>query len=143
MNLKIDVFIIYLSYIIELFSMLILKYSQNVLSVDSVERNTEIILKNNEASLCFYIGYAVLLIFNILTILYVLIMFYTYKKDRNINLVSNNLLLIVLLIIDFSLRFFDVKRMIRNSDSLRFVIICLLTNLVVYIKYKKNNIKIK
>lgn len=142
-KMKYDQLIILLSFITELFSMIIIKYEKIIYISNPTFKIGKILLRSNEANLIYYMSYIFLHFFYLYSIIYIIIIIYYFKQNINIKLKRNSILILVLFICDLVLYFFDIERMVKYSDSLRFIIICLLTNLVVYIKYKKNNIKIK
>ena len=141
MKNNVDLLVIDLAIIIEVFMKLAFKYSKYFDFIYFINEKT--IIKNYESFISFSIAIFLLIIFYLLIFAYVICILYKLKKEIKINIKKNTFFLILLFIIDCILYFFNFKTMFLNSDALLFVINCLLTNLVVYIKYKKNNIKIK
>lgn len=142
MKEKIDLIIINVSFILELFIVISLRYSQYLCYI-SVYFKSEKTIYNKEAYLNFKFIYFFMFLFYILSFIYIMAISYKYKSRIRINFKLNTMFLISFLICDFCLYLFNIKAMIYESNAFRFIIICLLTNLVVYTKYKKNNIKIE
>lgn len=138
-----EIFILYFGYIIELIAYICLKYAKYYKGEFSLIKVENVILKNMESKYSFLIGFIISFTFYILAMIYVAIIVYKYKNNMSISLKKNNLVLLIMLITDWLLCLLNIRAMISSSYAFRFVIICLLTNLVVYIKYKKNNIKIE
>ena len=143
MKKTIDNYVIILGCFIDLIVMSILKYSQYLWYSNPIIKREGVFLKNEEAMFIYYKTLNVLLVFYVLGFIYLLIIIYKFKKNIYIDLKKNTLFLLVFLLVDAIFYFFNFRKMFRYSDALKFIIICLLTNLVVYIKYKKNNIKIE
>ena len=143
-NMKNNMMIVYISYFLEFFSMLLFRYSKRNYLLFPEEKTIDFYISNKEAYLCNIMGDLILLMFYILAIIYIYNMIKDImNKQQNIYLKKSTLYLLNLLFFDSILYFFDFRAIIYESHALKFVIICLLTNLVVYIKYKKNNIKIE
>ena len=143
MKKKIDLIAIYFGFIFELTTSIIFKYIRYLNNLSVVVVSTSHKTYNEIADLSYNITHVSLVFFYFLMAVYILSIFSKYLKQQIINFKQNNCVLLLFTICDLVLYFFNIKAMIENSYAIRFVIICLLTNLVVYIKYKKNNIKIK
>lgn len=139
----IDKIIIQISFIIEFIINISFKYSKYLYYSYLTKRTPEFLFDKYEANISYSISYLISLIFYILIILYVLVIIKWYINNKIIDLKTNSKYLLSILIFDIMLYLFNIKAMIYESNAFRFVIIGLLTNLIVYIKYKKNNIKIE
>lgn len=142
MRKKTDVLIIYIGFFMDIFLMIFLKYFQRLLFLQLVIKTIDNYNIYNKCVSLFF-TYTYILLFCLLAVIYIILIYRKYKKHIYIDIKRNNTVLIVLLICDLTLNLFNFKTIISYSYAFRFVVICLLTNLVVYIKYKKNNIKIK
>ena len=143
MKNKIDLIVIYLGFIYELLIRFLFIYSQYLFNINPDLTVENIYFMSSEAVINLTIGYLINLSFYLLCALYMLAIFYKMKTNACINIERNTMFLVALLFFDTILFFFNFRAIFFDSYAFRFVIICLLTNLVVYIKYKKNNIKIK
>lgn len=144
MKNKIDLLIINIGFALEFIAMVMLKYAQYLYFINPEEITISKRFFNNiEANTTYICGYYILLIFYSLAIMYIAFIICSYNKKHIICLKRNTIRLLILLFGDIIIYGFDFKNIIIYSFAFKFVIICLLTNLVVYIKYKKNNIKIK
>lgn len=143
MRKQIDSFIIIISFIIELFLMIFFRYSRFLLNTMPIVITKMDLSKSKEACMGYIIACKILYIFYILCAVYVIIVYHKFKTNQRLNLKKNTFLLLLLCLCDFILYLFDIRAMIISSNAFKFVIICLITNLIVYIKYKKNNIDIK
>ena len=143
MKNKIDLIVIYLGFIYELLIRFLFIYSQYLFNINPDLKVENIYFMSSEAVINLTIGYLINLSFYLLCALYMLAIFYKMKTNACINIERNTMFLVALLFFDTILFFFNFRAIFFDSYAFRFVIICLLTNLVVYIKYKKNNIKIK
>lgn len=138
-----ELIIIYIGYITKLVSSLMFKYFKYSNYLFPKTKVTNVVLFNREAYLSKTIGCIIILAFYILSLLYIFFIRCKYLENDLIFLKKDTFYLILLLLFDYTLYMFNIKIMIYESNALKFVIVCLLTNLIVYIKYKKNNIKIK
>ena len=143
MKNKIDLIVIYLGFIYELLIRFLFIYSQYLFNINPDLKVENIYFMSSEAVINLTIGYLINLSFYLLCALYMLAIFYKMKTNACINIERNTMFLVALLFFDTILFFFNFRAIFFDSYAFRFIIICLLTNLVVYIKYKKNNIKIK
>ena len=144
MREKMDIIIIILTYLIELFIMSFLRYSQYMYcEYEIIKLPNAIFNFCFEADFLYSISNFFNFLFFILGFTYILSVLFKIKSGYIVNLRKNNFYLLFLMINELLFYLIEIKIMIINSHVFRFVIICLLTNLVVYIKYKKNNIKIK
>lgn len=140
---KIDIIVIYLVLVINLIMMSILKYSQLLYYKYPMIITKVNFVNYEEAKFIHNIGMVLIGSFYLLSIIYVIIIIYKLCMNYKINLRRNNISLFIVILSDYILNLFNISIMCRNSHAFRFVIICLITNLIVYIKYKKNNIDIK
>lgn len=138
-----ELMIIYIGYLTELVSSFLFKYFKYSNYLFPKTKVTDVVLFHREAYLSKTAGCIIILVFYILSFLYIFYIRGKYKENVLIFLKKDTFYLLLLLLFDYTLYMFNIKIMIYESNALKFIIICLLTNLVVYIKYKKNNIKIK
>lgn len=143
MRKNLDSITIYFGLLIEFLLMFLIKYSHYLNFYYLVKKNSSIMFKNSEAKICFSLAHVFALLFSLLGVLYIVIILIKITKKNIINVKKNTFYLFVIMFIDFALFLFDFKAILISSHAFRFVIICLITNLIVYIKYKKNNIDIK
>lgn len=138
-----EIFILYIGIFIDIFAYALLKYSKFFNGEFSFIKTQNLIFKSVELQYSYFIGFLIMLFFYVLGFVYIFIIRFKYKNNIIISLKKSTFFMIVILLFDWVLCLFNIKAMVTSSHAFRFVIICLLTNLVVYIKYKKNNIKIK
>ena len=138
-----DIVIIYCGIMIDFFEKLIFKYSKYVDTINPAVLTSNSFLMSSEARFSYNIGCFTILFYYFLNCIYIYTIVKKCYSKQIIDLKRNTYALFMLLVCDFVLNSMEIKGVIYNHDTLIFVIICLLTNLVVYIKYKKNNIKIK
>ena len=143
MKYNIDTYFLYFGGIFELFIMTAFIYSQYRFFSNPIIRNDVNLINDVEALMCFKIAKQLIYLFYIIGFFYLVLIVKKLRNNLNINLKKNTLILFFILMFDWVLFLFDFQAMMIDSYAFRFVIICLLTNLVVYIKYKKNNIKIE
>ena len=143
MKRKKEITLILSTFIIDFFNAVFFRYSRYLyflFSVIKVQKNISIY---SEAYICKIIGYILGLLFYVMAIIYISFIVNDYKNNITVLMKETTFYLLLLLLFDMILYLFNLRAMIYESDAFCFVIICLLTNLVVYIKYKKNNIKIE
>lgn len=143
MEKKIDLIVFLLSYVNELLVLFLYKYSKYLLQLQPIFKFDNILFINDEAMINYNIGTYVERFFYFLSIVYLFDIIMKYYNNKCIEIKKNTLFILGLFFCDCFLYFFNIHAQIIESHAFRFVIICLLTNLVVYIKYKKNNIKIE
>ena len=143
MKNKIDLIIIFLGYLNELLILFLFKYSQILMIISPAIKMTDIFIKYRETQIIFYIGKSMTFLFYILGFIYCLDVIAMYRSNEFVEIKRNTIYLFSLLLCDYILFLFNFRAILLDSYAFRFIVICLLTNLVVYIKYKKNNIKIK
>ena len=143
LNYKIDLLIVQISLIFNLFTAALLRYIQYLYLSDMSIVSTSHNIFSKEAYISFYFVHKSLYLFYFAGLIYIIVIVFKYCEQYLIYLKQNSFFLILILNCDIILYSFNFKAILKNSYAFRFVIICLLTNLVVYIKYKKNNIKIK
>ena len=135
--------IIYIECINELLIRLLFRNSHYLFSKSINLKIENIYYRSREAMIYFKIGNFINLTFYFLSIIYIFAIVYKIYINEFVDLKKNTIYFVVLLFFDAILFFFNFRAMLFDSSFSHFVIICLLTNLAVYIKYKKNNIKIK
>lgn len=143
MKNKIDLMVIYIGCINELLIRLLFRNSHYLFSKSINLKIENIYYRSREAMIYFKIGNFINLTFYFLSIIYIFAIVYKIYINEFVDLKKNTIYFVVLLFFDAILFFFNFRAMLFDSSFSHFVIICLLTNLAVYIKYKKNNIKIK
>lgn len=143
MKNKIDLIVIYIGCINELLIRFLFRNYHYLLSKSINLKIENIYNRRNEAIVFFKIGNFINLSFYFLSIIYIFGIVYKIYINEFVDLKKNTIYLVVLLFFDAILFFFNLRAMLFDSSLSHFVIICLLTNLIVYIKYKKNNIKIE
>ena len=137
MKSKCDLKIIYFAFVVDFLSVLIIKYAKYINSNTYIIKTSEMIIKSKGYDIMKYLGFMLFQSFYLLTLSYIVVIIFLYKRNLNIYLKRNTVLIIILFSFDTVLRLFNLKRIVLYSNAFRFVIICLFTNLVVYIKYKK------
>ena len=140
---NIDSITLYIGLIVEIIMMFLFRYLNYLYLFQPIIISSGNIQKNPNIKYNRMICLNLRLFFYILILIYIITIIHKYHNYIYINLKKNTSVLLIIVIIDFACSLFDLQILIMYSNALRFVIICLLTNLVVYIKYKKNNIKIK
>ena len=143
MKNKIDLIVIYLGFTNELLIRFLFIYSQTLFDINPNLKVENIYFKSSEAIIYFNMGNYINLSFYFLSIIYIFAIVYKIYINEFVDLKKNTIYFVVLLFFDAILFFFNFRAIFFDSYAFRFVIICLLTNLVVYKKYKKNNIKIE
>lgn len=144
MKKQMDKYIIYVGYLFELVMIFSYRIFNNYTSTHAIQSTSSGTPILGKMGILMNVYQTVYYLFHILAIIYIIIAIKKIIDNEPMNLIYNTLLslgIVLIEIIDHGFTFPLISNLIISSSALRFVGVVLLTNLVIYLKYKNRILK--